>query len=65
MKPLGHDKRMYSKDLTDEDLRKMEDYNNTGREEYMGRNLIRQHFLALNVIISFGFKWLHLLELEY
>lgn len=35
MKPLGHDKRMYSKDLTDEDLRKMEDYNNTGREEYI------------------------------
>ena len=36
LKPLGHDKRLYTKLLNEEDLEKQEEYWDCDREEYLG-----------------------------
>ena len=39
LKPMGHDKRLYTKLLNDEDLEKQEDYTDCDREEYLGKTI--------------------------
>ena len=34
----GHDKRLYTKLLNEEDVEKQEDYSDCDREEYLGKN---------------------------
>ena len=36
LKNLGHDKRIYTKALNDEDIEKQEEYEDCDREEYLG-----------------------------
>ena len=36
LKPLGHEKRLYTKALNAEDVEKQEDYKDCDREEYLG-----------------------------
>ena len=36
LKPLGHEKRLYTKALNGEDIEKQEEYEDCDREEYLG-----------------------------
>ena len=38
LKPLGHEKRLYTKALNAEDEEKQEEYKDCDREEYLGKN---------------------------